>query len=188
MYLDSIPLDISLSPEEIIFQKLNAVSGLNLNYNDFVFSDPESITSNPSYPDANSKVVITPKAISKFYNSFTVYYRRIDISEIFNNPYASIPRGTGTKLSDLIPSINLEYNVNFTSRDYQEANLPAIDPLDPDAVVKVNFVTKQESLLFIGSYELELNRIVTRPNARLPETASIYIITKIGRASCRERV
>lgn len=176
MYLDSIPLDISLSPEEIIFQKLNAVSGLNLNYNDFVFSDPESITANPNYPDANSKVVITPKAISKFYNSFTVYYRRMDISGIFNNPYASIPRGTGTKLSDLIPSINLEYNVNFTSRDYQEANLPAIDPLDPDAVVKVNFVTKQESLLFIGSYELELNRVVTRPNARLPETASIYIL------------
>ena len=45
MYLlnifDYLPLDINKSGQEIIIEKVNAVNGLQLNFNDFVFENPE---------------------------------------------------------------------------------------------------------------------------------------------------
>lgn len=175
MYLDSVPMDISLSPQELIFSKLNAISGLALDYRDFVFSDPEVVSANPNFPRANTKVSVTPKAISNYYNSFTVYYNRMDVARILNNPLVSITRGTATKLSELIDQINLEYNVNFRAADYEEAILPPVDPSDPNAIVKVPFVAKAASFLFKGSYELELNKPAATPHAMMPVASTIYI-------------
>ena len=41
MYISDIPLDISKTPQENIIAKVNQVNGLTLNFNDFVFEDPQ---------------------------------------------------------------------------------------------------------------------------------------------------
>ena len=175
MYIDYLPLDISKTAQEIIIEKINAVNGLQLNFNDFVFEDPQPHSGAP-YAIANTKVKIVPKTTSQYYNAFTVYYKRMDISEILDNPKISISRAAVNNLSELITDINQKYNIHLTADDYYDAALLPVDPLDPTAEVPVMFSCKVESLLFKGSYLLLLNRVVQAPVIPPMESADVFIV------------
>ena len=175
MYIDYLPLDINKSGQEIIIEKVNAVNGLQLNFNDFVFENPEPHSGAP-YALANTKVKIVPKVTSQYYNAFTVYYKRMDIAEILNNPLVTITRTTETDLSELITAINQAYNIHLTADDYYDSTLLPSDPLDPGAEVPVMFSCKVESLLFRGSYLLLLNKVSQAPVIPTMESADIFIV------------
>lgn len=175
MYIDNVVLDINKSPEENIIEKVNAVNGLRLNFNDFVFAEPEAHSGAP-FPQANTKVLIVPKATSQYYNSFTVFYKRMDIESILNNEQVSVTRTTEENLSELIDQINLKYNVNITADDYYDSPLSAVDPLDPDAEVPVMFTCNVNSLLFKGSYLLVLNKRVVEAPIVTMDAADVFIL------------
>ncbi len=175
MYIDFLPLDISKNPKEIIIDKVNAVNGLQLDFDDFVFEDPEAYAGS-QYPKANTKVKIVPKTTSQFYNSFTIYYTRMSLDTILDNDRVSIARGTGTDLSDLMPAINQAYNINMTGEDYFDTTLPLVNTLDPLAEVPVMVVAKPTSFLFIGNFKLMLNRVATNPVPQNLESADVFIV------------
>lgn len=175
MYADHIPLDINKTPQEILMEKVNAVNGLQLDFNDFVFEDPQ-VYSSSVYPNANTSVKIVPKLTSQFYNAFTIYYKRMDISEILSNDKVSVPRTNETQLSELIDTINQLFNINLTSDDYYDASLPTPDPLDLEAEAPVMFTCNVASFLFTGSYLLILNRQVVATDISSLETADVMIV------------
>lgn len=175
MYIDSVALDINKTAQEIIIDKVNAVNGLQLNFDDFVFEDPQ-VYSGTLYPQANTSVKIVPKTTSQFYNDFTVYYKRMAIADILDNDEISISRDSADNLSDLIDAINLAYNIHLVADDYYDSPIAAADPLDPNAEVPVMFTCQVTSFLFTGSYMLTLNRVATQPVAPILESADVYIV------------
>lgn len=177
MYLDNIPLDITKSAAEIIFDKINAVNGLQLPASEFVLGEPE-VYSGAQYSLANTKLVISPKVTSAFYNNFTIYYSRMSIVDIFDNPYISIARGAGDDISDILPDINAAYGINLTTDDYYDGPLPPVDPLDPDAELLVMFTCRPESILFYGQQVITLNKVVPAPTLPSLDTADIYIVVE----------
>ncbi len=174
MYLDNVALNITDPIEKIFFDKINAINGLNLKHTDFVLQPPEAVTTAGAL--YNTKVVISPKTTSQFYNNFTVYYNRMNITEILNNPEVSIKRVNETHLSDLIEQINLKYNINATALDYYDSVISAPDPADPEAEVDVMFSAKPESYLFTGAYQLTLNRIALTPSISAVASAVAMIV------------
>jgi len=173
-YLSDLALDISKTPQEILLDKFNAVNSLQLTLDDFIVAPPQAVD-NVIY-GTNTTVVFSPKVTSKWYNSFTLYYSRMDIVSILDNDLVSIPRGSATMLSDLILQINEAYGINLQPEDYYDATLPAVDPLDPDAQTPVVLTIKPESYLFTGSYMLLLDRPVPNQDPATGESADIYVL------------
>lgn len=151
-------LDIELPAKELLLQKFNLANSLMLSLDDYDFGEPSVFV--PTKPGSllNTKVTLTPKLGSRFYNPFDLWFTRMDIATILNNPAVTVPRDSAVMLSDVVASINQLYGIKLTPLDYTEQVLPTLDPLDPNASVDVVVQIKPTSLLFFGNYTLTLNR------------------------------
>ena len=176
MRIKDIPLDITKTPQEILITKFNQINGLNLNFNDFVFEDPQPYAE-PGKPYFNTSVKVVPKETSKFYNAFTIYYRRMDLAEILDNPYISIKRGMANDLYELIPQINACYNIYLTEDDYEDQALPPIDLDNPEEETPVLIQALPTSFLFIGSHTITLNKPARTQAIPDEDNATIFIVT-----------
>lgn len=145
------PLDISKPAIEILMDKINSLNLTTLDSDDFLFSTPVEETI--PYATYNTKVVITPKATSGFYNKRDIFYKRMDIAQIINNRDVIITVTTETMLSELIPQINSGYGINLTADDYADTAIPAAVPGEQHSVI-INITTG--SYLFVGIVELLL--------------------------------
>lgn len=151
------PLDIQANQLDILLQQVNIENNTELLADDFLFSPPR--TAELLFSDINTAVTITPKVTSGYYGSKDVYYKRLNVTDIITNKNIYIARGTAVKLSGLIPQINTKYGINLTINDYLDVDLPAIDPLDPDAVFSVVLKTTDTSYLFIGTVLVIVGKI-----------------------------
>ena len=175
MYIKDIPLDITKTPQENLIAKLNQINGLSLDFNDFVFEDPEPYA-DVDRPYFNTSVRVVPKETSKFYNSFTIYYHRMDLAEILDNPYVGIKRGMANYLSELMPQINACYNINATEDDYEDVELPPYDVNNPDEEIPVLVQALPTSFLFIGSYTITLNKPPKMQAIPDEDSATIFVV------------
>ena len=177
MFISDIPLDINQDPRAVILDRFNSVNGLTLMLSDFLLSAPE-VNTDPKYPQANTRVKISPKQTSKFYNSFYVYYNRMDFNQITDNPQVSILKGAATHLSDLVNDINIAYGIHLTSDDYHDQTLAPTDPNDPNKVIDVTLQALPESYLFIGSGVIHLNKPASLPMLGTTDRADVFILIK----------
>lgn len=141
------PIDIEKSQIEILMDQINVLNNVNLNHNDFIFSLPS--TASFALSDINTKVTITPKITSGFFNSRDIYYKRIDVAQLFNNDLIEIVVTTETLLSEIIDQVNDKYGINITAADYVDVPLPVPDPLIPNPTVTV--AIKPESYIYVGT-------------------------------------
>lgn len=151
------PLDIQASQLDILVQQVNIENNTELLSSDFLFSPPR--TAELLFSDINTAVTITPKVTSGYYGSKDIYYKRLNVTDIITNKNIYIARGTATTLAELIPQINTKYGINLTDLDYLDVDLPAIDPLDPDAVFSVVLKTTDTSYLFFGMVNVLVGKI-----------------------------
>lgn len=151
------PLDIQASQLDILIQQVNIENNTELLASDFLFSPPR--TAELLFSDINTAVTINPKVTSGYYGSKDIYYKRLNVTDIITNRNIYIARGTATKLSELIPQINTKYGINITDIDYLDVDLPAVDPLDPDAVFSVVLKILDTSYLFFGMVNVIVGKI-----------------------------
>ncbi len=147
-------MDINKTPQELIIEDINTVNGTQLtvplNANDFLFSAPATFT-DPANAGVNTKITITAKPTSGYYNSIDWKYRRMDLGAILATQAVSILPGDATLLSEIIPQVNTALGINLTEEDYVDTPLPEIDPLLPELTAPVIIQSKATSLLFIGA-------------------------------------
>lgn len=167
-------LDITKTPEEIIMEQINVENNTELLASDFLFSEPE--VANLIHSEANTKIKLIPKATSFYYGTKDIYYKRMDISQIINNPNVDVIVTTETLLSDLIPTINSLFGINLTQDDYVEATLPVLDPANPDDPLIVAISIKPTSYLFYGTGNLVLGA-KTRYTDEVGVSRDYYVIT-----------
>lgn len=151
----SLPLDISKPAHQILMEAINDENRTSLDYQDFVFGTPEPATLERS--DINTKIVITPKVGSAYYNSRTIYYRRMDIAEIYASKQMEIDVDGRLELNELIDDINEFYGINLTVDDYIDTTLPVEDPQNPGARLTVPLQATSSSVLFMGGVNVILN-------------------------------
>ena len=147
------PLNINKPAIEILMDKVNAENLSQLDSNDFLFSVPTATTL--PYSDINTKVTITPKVSSGYFNSRDIFYKRLDIAQILDNNSIEVLVTTETLLSELIPQINTLYGINLTADDYDDTAIPvAVPDTEHSIVVQI----KTTSYLFVGTANLILGQ------------------------------
>lgn len=166
------PINIDKPQIEVLMDQINVANAINLDANDFIFSTP--IPASVSLTEINTRIKITPKITSGYYSERDIYYKRIDISQLFNNDFIEIIVTTETLLSELIPQINLKYGIKLTVDDYLDTPLPTPDPLVVNPTVSV--VINPESYIYVGVGGLVLGERV-RPVDDSNYIRDIMVIT-----------
>ena len=150
------PLDINQSPQKILMDALNYENRTSFSHDDFIFGTPEPFELIPGEP--LTRILLTPKVGSPYYNSRHFYYNRMDLGSIYASRFIELNVGSHALLSELIPTINEFYGIALTSDDYVEQSLPVFDPQNPQPLV-VALQAKASSLLFEGVAMLKLNEV-----------------------------
>ena len=169
-FINDPVLDITKPAPETLLQKYNALNAINVDY-DEVVSEAPVVSAKPGY---NTAVTFKPKLLSKWLNGDTIYYNRIDIATVLNNPRVSIPRGAAVNISDTIATINTLFGINLVAEDYFDNPLPAIDPLDPDAEATVAFSCKPGSFFFYGSLQITYNKLIPSTDTPSEDPVDVY--------------
>lgn len=155
-------IDTSKSAQKILMDEINIKNNTTLDFNDFIFSIPETVTL-PGQ-DVNTKIRLTPKENTTFYGFKDIFYKRLDLNIILARPVGTILPGAATLLSEIIPAINIEFGIGLKTEDYIDQPL---QPYNASSIVGQNFVNinaKAESLLFFGSTRFTLGPLVLNNN------------------------
>lgn len=169
-FINDPVLDITKPAAETLLQKYNALNAINVDFDEVVFEAPV-VSNKPGY---NTSVTFKPKLLSKWLNGDTIYYNRIDIASVLNNPRVSIPRGAAVNISDTITTINTLFGINLVPEDYFDNPLPALDPLDPGAEATVTFSCKPGSFFFYGSLQITYNKLIPSTETPGEDPVDVY--------------
>jgi hypothetical protein len=170
----SDPIDLNKTDEEILMDQINAENSTNLDYSDFIFSVP--VPASIPLTDINTKITLTPRVTSGYIKPRDIFYKRIDLAQVFNNNDIDIIVDTEEDLSDLINQINEKYGINLRTGDYLDVAVPAIDPLNPVLNRQVVVQAHPESYLYVGTGNLILDPRV-RPVDDYNYVRDTFVIT-----------
>jgi hypothetical protein len=143
---------------QFVFNQINSANAISLSPYDFTLSPPSDY-SNAQYPTLNTQITITPAELTGYTGSMTVYYNRINISQVLGTQSTSIvPAINATLLSDIIPQINTAYGLDLQTGDYTDAPLPVIPVTQttPEPI-SVTIAIDPACLKYTGTYNYILN-------------------------------
>lgn len=146
-------LDISKPAKEVLIDKLNAANSLNLQPNDFVMGAPE-VQVNPNY---DTKIVLAPTTSSQWYESLSIFYKRIKLQEVFEVNLKAFTTGVETTLEEILPLINATYGIYLTPDDVEPATIVFSNPAVLTSGGTVAVVAKTTSPLFHGNKTIQIN-------------------------------
>lgn len=149
------PIDITLSPTQILMNQFNVHNKANLALSDFIFSLPVT-ASVPSTP-INTKVTLTPVISSGYYTKRDFYYQRVDVADLFNNDKVEITfTAADTMLSDIIDQVNEKYGINLIASDYTDVALPTFASLGTEPNPSIVVSVSTDSYIYVGTGNLVL--------------------------------
>ena len=153
-------LDIKKPVKEILLDKFNAKSGLQIPPN---YVELGAVTTLPDPTDKeDTKVEFIPTTIASFLNTFHLTYKKIDLSDVFGLPYIRAPSDNFNTLYELLDNINDAIGLNLTVDDVEPT---AVDTTDPNGA-KVLIKTLASSYLYKGEVLLELDKTLNVPVTR----------------------
>lgn len=118
------------------------------------YSNPIPMTGNYR----NTDLTVTPRPGSGYTGSTSVFYDRLDITQFATEVYGDdivIGIGESTRLSHVIPQINLLLGINLTDRDYVDVDLPTFGDI-PNQEIPVDLVIRPASLIYLGKLTIRL--------------------------------
>lgn len=135
------------SPLDTLILRLNSQNGLNLNVQEYDFSEPEPIPT--SGRGDNTELLITSKGLQSTYSGkVTVTYRRLALSEVAHQGSVTIPSKDLNTTRDVYERINEYYGTVFTDDDIVIRDLT---PEEKEAPSTITIQTKPTSYGWIGS-------------------------------------
>lgn len=158
----SLPLNIQDDPRKILIDAVNFENQTQLDHTDFEFSKPQ-LAFIP-HTDVNTRIYLTPKIGTNYYNTRQFFYERMDIGNIFTANPIYLFKEDKVLLSELIPEINQFYGINLTEDDYIDQVLPVEDPQNPQALLSVALQITQDSVLFQGVAMLPIDQAAIVPD------------------------
>lgn len=166
-------LDIKKPVKEILLDKFNAKSGLQIPPN---YVELGAVTTLPDPTDKeDTKVEFIPTTIASFLNTFHLTYKKIDLSDVFGLPYIRVPSDNFNTLYELLDNINDAIGLNLTVDDVEPT---AVDTTDPNGA-KVLIKTLASSYLYKGEVLLELDKTLNVPVTRAINNTVIYVHHKV---------
>lgn len=127
---------------------------LHLNDTDFVFDAP-IVNPDAAVSLRNTRLRAVPTAVSGKIGRASIYYNRVDLSAINDQPI--ITRGTATLVSHVVPMLNEFFGINIVAADYVDGPLPA----QVGALTPATLNATPVALLFIGALAFQLENGAT---------------------------
>lgn len=148
-------LNIRQEPKLVIFQRFNALNHLQLNPDDFIMGPVEEFT-NPQLL-TNARVQVSPLAQSNSYNSFYIYYSRMDLATVCDRINIKVLSNGLNSLVEILDFVNLEFGIYATVDDLEDTSIVYDDVNDLTGRATVLLEAKDTSYLYTGSFSLLLN-------------------------------
>lgn len=141
--------DLTKAPQQILVDLINADNGTQLTPDMLVFGTPVLLpaTTTPP-PPKNTQLQLQASATSGLRGSQVVFYDRIDISSIINDPTFNFGSDGISTWADLLPALNAHYNINLTVADITDA--PVLNP-SYGAIQMQSFAISPSALIYHGS-------------------------------------
>ena len=138
--------NLKLLPKEILIELLNKETGKSLVSKNIVFDNPINITGD----NRNTLLVVYPKSYNNFSGTFSFKYNRLDIRDyITNNKKITINHEK--KVSEIVNTLNKDYNLNLTKDDYYDNDLP---PMEYGDIIKLKIVMRPNSYIWLNTLNL----------------------------------
>lgn len=167
--------DYTQLPENILIDLINSDNNTTFNVGELVLSAPEVVTDEVSEPSFNNRFtrvkVTAPSNPNPETNSVSVKYRRLHYRDLFSTDDPNTEqypltneeyRVDGlTRLAELIPQINQQFELNLQSNDFYDQPLPIFNEANAEDYVRsdVRLEAKPNSLIYVGGVRLKLNLI-----------------------------
>lgn len=121
--------------------------------NSFIWGTPE-LNTQPAI-DCNTMLMIAPNPSMQWDQAEPIFYNRINIDKIVTTSHQPlIPNFGATKLSDMLPVINLHFGIELTLADIIDVSMPVTESEFMPCQVPLQI--KAESLLFTGKAFLNI--------------------------------
>lgn len=164
--------DYTKSPDEILLDLINTDNpGHNITLEQITLAPPSVVVTgtetDPSYLNRKTKVRVASVAGSGYTDYVDVTYNRIHFRDIitptedntvqFPKTTEQFTIGTNVNLSDLVPQINSQYNINLQPGDYWNVPLPTFEGMPPYPESYVRLEAKADSKVYIGGVQIKIN-------------------------------
>jgi hypothetical protein len=103
----------------------------------------------------NTKVTVTAVPGSGYKNFKSLLYNRVELAVIPGARSIEFPKGDALKIADLIPEINARYQLNLTTNDFVDGDLPNFTGT-PNEKLDFQLAANADSLVYIGSVTLKI--------------------------------
>jgi hypothetical protein len=117
--------DLTKQPLEILVDLINATNGCALTEDDIFFGPPVALSNS----NRNTAMRITAKPNSLYDGSRDVTYDRIDMATIPGPRSATFHLDGARTVSDLVPKLNVTYQLNLQPEDYYDDILPDLSQM-----------------------------------------------------------
>lgn len=147
----NVVTDFTKAPEQILLDLIN-------NDNTSALTTAQVTLGTPSTSGGaeNTSVTLTAVAGSGYSGSQTVTYNRVDIATVPGSRPTEFPVGSATKISDMLPQINAQYQINLTAADIVDATLPTFDGT-PNEVKTFELVMAAGALVYLNQVTLSIH-------------------------------
>lgn len=88
-----------------------------INFEDYEFLNPKNFTG-----EKNTRITAISKLESFLISRINIVYNRNPLSEIST---ITVPKGSFTKIHDLIPALSEEVGIQFSTSDFENGDLPS---------------------------------------------------------------
>lgn len=147
-------LDFTKLPAEIVLDQINNDNSSSLTTAQVSFGIPTAATGTSPVRDTDLTVSAVPN--QGYTGDVIVHYNRVDMATIPGTRSTTFPKGTATKISDLIPQINAAYQLNLQPEDYKDADLPTFSGA-PNEKHDFQLSAGEDSLCFKNSVTLTVH-------------------------------
>lgn len=115
-------LDFTKDPNQVLLDQINHDNASTLTLAAIAYGLPTAVTGTNPNPD--TQISLSAKTGSGYSGAVTVSYNRVQLSTIPGSRPTTFSLGSAKNISDLIPEINLAYQINLTVADYGDGPLP----------------------------------------------------------------
>lgn len=167
--------------DAVLVDMINSYFRSNAQRADFTFGNP-IVNDNPFVNTVMSVTVNSGPLVGRLSE---IYYRRLDFDQLLSPRNVNVVDGSYTNVSDLLPLIKQNYNIDIQSSDITDSTI-ALATTEETAMQKtIRLVASANSLAYFGAGNVYINKVVvgnwmTSRNIDSDFTGTLFPIWEIG--------
>lgn len=141
--------------DAVLVDMINAYYQSNAQRADFTFGNP-IVNDNPFVNTVMSVTVNSGPLVGRLSE---IYYKRLSFDQLLSTRNINIADGNYTNVSDLLPLIKQDYNIDIQSGDIADSSIAIATTEETPLLKTIRLVASANSLAFYGAGNVHINKV-----------------------------